>query len=199
MPWLLGSFANQEVKFLPISADAGRSEHRAGFWDTACFWGMLFVTCVIYDAVIRSRDLKSNFFYELWDGLIERLKSWNSLHVMFPPRSHTGSEGHPGSDQGPTLMLKGSAWKNSSMELAVIWGNFSCSDLACSDLANSDLACSDLGCFFVTILTFSLNIHNMGTHWAHTQIEQMWPNGTFTCCFTTISMYLPKELPSIHF
>ncbi len=27
--------------------------------------------------------------------------------------------------------------KNSSMELAVIWGNFSCSDLACSDLAQS--------------------------------------------------------------
>ncbi len=34
--------------------------------------------------------------------------------------------------------------KNSSMELVVIWGNFSCSDLACSDLACSDLACSDL-------------------------------------------------------
>ena len=34
--------------------------------------------------------------------------------------------------------------KNSSMELAVIWGNFSCSDLAYSDLAHSDLAHSDL-------------------------------------------------------
>ncbi len=61
------------------------------------------------------------------------------------------------------------AEKNSSMELTVIWGNFSCSDLACSDLAcsdlgHSDLACSDLGHsdlahsdlarFFVKILTF---------------------------------------------
>ncbi len=36
--------------------------------------------------------------------------------------------------------------KNSSMELAVIWGNFSCSDLAYSDLAHSDLAHSDLAC-----------------------------------------------------
>ncbi len=34
--------------------------------------------------------------------------------------------------------------KNSSMELSVIWGNFTCSDLACSDLACSDLAHSDL-------------------------------------------------------
>ncbi len=42
------------------------------------------------------------------------------------------------------------------MDLAVIWGNFTCSDLACSDLApsdlapsdlaHSDLACSDLAC-----------------------------------------------------
>ncbi len=36
--------------------------------------------------------------------------------------------------------------KHSSMELAVIWGYFGCSDLACSDLACSDLACSDLAC-----------------------------------------------------
>ncbi len=52
----------------------------------------------------------------------------------------------------------GHFFKNSSMELVVIWGNFSCTDLACSDLACSDLACSDLahsdlarsdlGCFF---------------------------------------------------
>ncbi len=40
-------------------------------------------------------------------------------------------------------------FKNSSMELTVIWGNFSCSNLACSDLACSDLAHSDLGHFFV--------------------------------------------------
>ena len=49
--------------------------------------------------------------------------------------------------------------KNSSLELTVIWGNFTCSDLACSDLpysdlAHSDLACSDLARFFVKILTF---------------------------------------------
>ena len=48
----------------------------------------------------------------------------------------------------PFLLLTGpffSPWKkNSSMELAVIWGNFSCSDLACSDLACSDLGHSDL-------------------------------------------------------
>ncbi len=42
--------------------------------------------------------------------------------------------------------LKSSVTKNSSMELAVIWGNFSCSDLAHSDLAHSDFACSNLAC-----------------------------------------------------
>ncbi len=92
-----------------------------------------------------------------------------------------------------------SQWKISSIELAVIWGNFSCSDLACSDLACSDLACSDLGHFFVKILTFSLNIHNLGAHLAPIQMAQIWPNRTFTHCFTTISTYQPKELPSIHF
>ncbi len=57
--------------------------------------------------------------------------------------------------------------KNSSMELAVIWENFSCSDLACSDLAHSDLAHSDLahsdlGCYFLSkFLLFSLNIHKV--------------------------------------
>ncbi len=81
--------------------------------------------------------------------------------------------------------------KNSSMELAVIWGNFSCSDLACSDLAcsdmahsdlahtdlaHSDLAHSDLAHFFLSkFLLFSLNIHNLGTHLAHTQMEEIWP------------------------
>ncbi len=64
--------------------------------------------------------------------------------------------------------------KNSSMELAVISGNFGCSDLACSDLAHNDLAHFDLGCFFVSkFLLFSLNIHNLGTHLAHTQMEQI--------------------------
>ncbi len=64
--------------------------------------------------------------------------------------------------------------ENSSMELAVIWGNFSCSDLACSDLACSDLACSDLAhsnlahsdlgyIFCQNSYFFSLNIHNLGT------------------------------------
>ncbi len=67
--------------------------------------------------------------------------------------------------------------KNSSMELAVIWGNFSCSDLACSDLAcsdvahsdlaysdlaHSDLAHSDLGCFFCQNSYFS---HSKFTTW----------------------------------
>ncbi len=36
--------------------------------------------------------------------------------------------------------------KNSSMEIVVICGNFSCSDLACSDLACSDLGHSELTC-----------------------------------------------------
>ncbi len=69
--------------------------------------------------------------------------------------------------------------KNSSMELAVIWGNFGCSDLACSDLVCSDLACSglahshlvcsdlahsDLGHIYLSkFLLVLLNIHNMGT------------------------------------
>ncbi len=43
--------------------------------------------------------------------------------------------------------------------------------------------------FFVKILT----------HLAHSQMEQIWPKGTFTHCFTTISTYQPKELPSIYF
>ncbi len=30
-------------------------------------------------------------------------------------------------------------------------------------------------------------------------MEQIWPNGTFTHCFTTISTYQPKKMPSIHF
>ncbi len=109
---------------------------------------------------------------------------------------------------------RGTSWKNSSMELAVIWINFSCSDLACSDLACSDLACSDLGhsdlacsiwvtliwltliwlaliwlTFLSKFLLFSLNIHNLGTHLAYTQMKQISPNGTFTHCFTIISTY----------
>ncbi len=54
--------------------------------------------------------------------------------------------------------------KNSSMELAVIGGNFGC----------SDLACSDLDCFCLSkFLLYSLNIYNLGTHLAHTQTEQI--------------------------
>ncbi len=52
--------------------------------------------------------------------------------------------------------------KNSSMELAVIWGNFSCSDLACSDLACSDLAHSDLSCIFCQKSYF---FHSIFTTW----------------------------------
>ncbi len=49
------------------------------------------------------------------------------------------------------------------MELAVIWGNFSCSELACSDLACSDLAHSNLAHFFLSkFLLFSCNIHKLG-------------------------------------
>ncbi len=52
--------------------------------------------------------------------------------------------------------------------------------------------------FLSKFLLFSLNIHNLGTHLAHTQMDQIWPNKTFTYCFTTISTYQPKELPGIH-
>ncbi len=55
------------------------------------------------------------------------------------------------------------SFKNSSMELAVIWGNFSCSDMACSDLAHSDLAHSDLAGFFSKFLLF----HSIFTTWEH--------------------------------
>ncbi len=79
--------------------------------------------------------------------------------------------------------------KNSSMELAVVWGNFGCSDLAHSDLGHSDLACSDLGHFLSKFLLFSLNIHNLRTHLTHTQMEQIWPNRTFMHCFTTLFIY----------
>ncbi len=53
--------------------------------------------------------------------------------------------------------------------------------------------------FLSKFFLFSLNIHNLGTHLAHTQMKQISPNGTFTYCFTIISTYKPKELPSIHF
>ncbi len=59
---------------------------------------------------------------------------------------------------------------------------------------------SDLAHFFLSKwLLYSLNIHNLGTHLAHTQMEQIWPNRTSTHCFTTISTYQPNELPSIYF
>ena len=83
------------------------------------------------------------------------------------------------------------------MELAVIWGYFSfsdlgcfdlgcsdlgCIDLACSDLASSDLACSDLACsdlassdlahFFVKILTFFTQYFQLGNSF------NTHPNGT---------------------
>ena len=49
-------------------------------------------------------------------------------------------------------------WKISSMELAVIWGNF-----GSSDLGYSDLACFDLGYFFfVKILTFITQHSQLG-------------------------------------
>ncbi len=54
--------------------------------------------------------------------------------------------------------------KNSSMELAVIWGNFGFSNLGCFDLGRSDL-----GHFFVKILTFFHSIFT--THLTHTQME----------------------------
>ncbi len=43
--------------------------------------------------------------------------------------------------------------------------------------------------FLSKFLLFSLNIQNFGTHLAHTQMKQIWPNGTFTHYFTTISTY----------
>ncbi len=56
--------------------------------------------------------------------------------------------------------------KNSSMELTVIWGN--------SDFAHSDFDHSDFAHFVLSkILTSSLNIHNLGTHLAHMQMEQI--------------------------
>ncbi len=84
--------------------------------------------------------------------------------------------------------------KNSSMELAVIWGNsdFSCSDFSCFDFSHSDFS----HFFHQKFLLFSLNIHNFGTHLVHTQMEQMWPNRTFTHCFTTAPK--PKYLPNIY-
>ncbi len=56
-------------------------------------------------------------------------------------RAFSAARQHAWSDP---LKIYSTKNKNSSMELAVIWGNFSCSDLACSDLACSDLTCSDL-------------------------------------------------------
>ncbi len=91
--------------------------------------------------------------------------------------------------------------KKSSMELTVIWGNsdfahsdfapsdfapsdftpsdfapsdFAPSDFAHSDFTHSDFAHSDFTHFVLSkILTFSLNIHNLGTHLAHMQMEQI--------------------------
>ena len=73
------------------------------------------------------------------------------------------------------------------MELAVIWGNFSCSDVACSDLACSDLACSDLGHIIYQNSSLFTFAKFLGTHSAHIQMKQIQPNRTFIHCFTTIS------------
>ncbi len=43
--------------------------------------------------------------------------------------------------------------------------------------------------FLSKFLLFSLNIYYLGTHLSHTQVEQIWPNRTFTHCFTIISIY----------
>ncbi len=69
------------------------------------------------------------------------------------------------------------------MELAVIRGNFSfsdlgcsdlgCSDLGCSDLGYSDLACSDLGNFFsIKSLAFFTQYSHLGNSF------NTHPNGT---------------------
>ncbi len=72
------------------------------------------------------------------------------------------------------ILLSSGDKQNSLMELAVIWGHFSCSDLACYDLACSDLACSELACsdlahsdlgpFFVKILTFFIQYSQLISH-----------------------------------
>ncbi len=62
------------------------------------------------------------------------------------------------------------------MELMVIWGNsdFAHSDFAPSDFAHSEFAHSNFAHFVLSkIFTFSLNIHNLGTHLAHMQMEQI--------------------------
>ncbi len=87
--------------------------------------------------------------------------------------------------------------KNSSIELEVIWGNFGFSDLGCFDLVAGLLWFGLL--FSSKFSLFSLNIRNLGTYYIHTQMEQIWLNGTFAHCFTTISICQPKELPNIHF
>ncbi len=64
--------------------------------------------------------------------------------------------------------------KYRSMELAVIWGNFSFSNLGCSDLGCSDLGCSDLACFFLFIKILTL-------YTQHSQLGNSLsthPNGT---------------------
>ncbi len=93
--------------------------------------------------------------------------------------------------------------KNSSMELAVIWGNFSCSDLACSDLACSDLAHSDLACshlahFFVKILNF---FHSIFTTWELIQHTPKWNNiCTFWDTETFLHSYpIISALPNLTF
>ncbi len=63
-------------------------------------------------------------------------------------------------------------------------------DFGCFDIGCSDFGCSDLSHFsFLKILAILLNIHNFGTHLAHTQIEWNWQNRTFWHCFTWISTY----------
>ncbi len=93
--------------------------------------------------------------------------------------------------------------KNSSMELAVIWGHshfshsdFTHSDFGHSDFTHSDFTHSDFTHFFVkNSYFFPFNIHNLGTHLVHTQIEQIQPNGSFTHCFTTISIQHQNNCP----
>ncbi len=90
--------------------------------------------------------------------------------------------------------------KNSSMELAVIWGNsdFPHSDFAHSDFAHSDFAHSDFSHFFVKNFYF-FNIHYLETHSVHVQMEKNLTKWNLYTLFHNNIHIQPKELPNIHF
>ncbi len=147
-------------------------------------WGQNHPSSVLARTTIEWKLLIGSFDYPTLLTLWHRISLCHEM-VSSPETAVKGT----GMKGGRREILDSvSTTKNSSTELAVIWGNFGfsdsgcfdlgCSDLACSDWAYSDwacfdLACSNLGHFFIKILTFLLT--------QYSQLGNLFcthPNGT---------------------